>query len=71
MLFQKVVEKLPVFFRYSFVQLGLVEPAAVTSGKFSGHQQVDAVRLVSDLVFDPLQFHSQVLEGVPGHAEYA
>jgi hypothetical protein len=68
---QQLVDEAPMRLWNSRVELRSVEAALVAAHEPGGQQQVHAVRLVTDLVLDPLELHAQVPERVSGHAEHA
>ena len=72
MLVEEVVEELAMRRGNPLVELVLAEPALpVAAHELRRQEQVDTVRLVADLLLDPLELGAQVLGAVRGDAEDA
>jgi hypothetical protein len=58
---EKFFEKVGVFAGYASIEFRLIEPTLIAASKFARKKEVNAVRLVTDLFFNPVDFFLDIV----------
>ena len=68
---EKFFEKVGVFAGYASIEFRPVEPTLIAASKFAREEEVHAIRLVTDLLLNPVDLFLDVLHRMPCDSEYA